>query len=43
MSSVEDIGKIKDAGASGVVMGSALYKGKLDFNELLRRRQGSNL
>jgi phosphoribosylformimino-5-aminoimidazole carboxamide ribotide isomerase len=43
VSSVEDIGKIKDAGASGVVMGSALYKGKLDFNELLRRRQGSNL
>ncbi len=43
VSSVDDIGKIKDAGASGVVMGSALYKGKLDFNELLRRRQGSNL
>ena len=43
VSSVEDIGKIKDAGASGVVMGSALYKGKLDFSELLRRRQGSNL
>ena len=43
VSSVEDIGKIKDAGASGVVMGSALYKGKIDFNELLRRRQGSNL
>ncbi|NOR77925.1 MAG: 1-(5-phosphoribosyl)-5-[(5-phosphoribosylamino)methylideneamino]imidazole-4-carboxamide isomerase [Methanophagales archaeon] len=43
VSSVEDIGKIKDAGASGVVMGSALYKGKIDFSELLRRRQGSNL
>ena len=43
VSSVEDIGKIKDAGASGVVMGSALYKGKIDFKELLRRRQGSNL
>ena len=43
VSSVDDIEKIKDAGASGVVMGSALYKGKIDFKELLRRRQGSNL
>jgi phosphoribosylformimino-5-aminoimidazole carboxamide ribotide isomerase len=43
VSSEDDIGKIKDAGASGVVMGSALYKGKIDLKELLRRRQDSNL
>ncbi len=37
VSSVEDVLRIKDAGASGVVIGSALYKGKIDFNDLMKR------
>jgi len=36
VSSVEDVLRIKEAGASGVVIGSALYKGKIDFNEVLK-------
>jgi phosphoribosylformimino-5-aminoimidazole carboxamide ribotide isomerase len=32
VSSVEDVMRIKEAGASGVVIGSALYKGKIDWN-----------
>lgn len=35
VSSVEDVMRIKEAGASGVVIGSALYKGKIDFKEVL--------
>jgi len=36
VSSVEDVMRIREAGASGVVIGSALYKGKIDFKEVLR-------
>ena len=36
ISSVEDVMRIKEAGASGVVIGSALYKGKIDFKEVLK-------
>jgi phosphoribosylformimino-5-aminoimidazole carboxamide ribotide isomerase len=32
VSSVEDVMRIKEAGACGVVIGSALYKGKIDWN-----------
>ncbi len=35
VSGVEDVMRIREAGASGVVIGSALYKGKLDFVEAL--------
>ena len=35
VSGVEDVMRIKEAGASGVVIGSALYKGKIDFKEVL--------
>ena len=31
VSSMEDVKRIKEAGASGVVIGSALYKGKIDL------------
>ena len=31
VSSIEDVKRIKEAGASGVVIGSALYKGKIDL------------
>jgi phosphoribosylformimino-5-aminoimidazole carboxamide ribonucleotide (ProFAR) isomerase len=33
---VEDVMRIREAGASGVVIGSALYKDKIDFKELLK-------
>jgi len=36
VSSVEDVKRIKDAGASGVVIGSALYKRKIDFKDMAR-------
>lgn len=36
VSSVEDVMRIREAGASGVVIGSALYTGKIDFKELLK-------
>jgi phosphoribosylformimino-5-aminoimidazole carboxamide ribotide isomerase len=36
VSSVEDVRRIKKASASGVVIGSALYTGKLEFKELLK-------
>ena len=36
VSSVEDVLRIKEAGASGVVIGSALYTGKLEFKKLLK-------
>ncbi|MHC1610318.1 MAG: 1-(5-phosphoribosyl)-5-[(5-phosphoribosylamino)methylideneamino]imidazole-4-carboxamide isomerase [Candidatus Methanospirareceae archaeon] len=39
VSSVEDVMRIRDAGASGVVIGSALYKGKIKFNDLIKRFQ----
>ena len=39
VSSVEDVMRIKEAGASGVVIGSALYKGKIGFKELLKISQ----
>ena len=39
VSSVEDVMRIREAGASGVVIGSALYKGKIDFKEVLRISQ----
>ncbi len=35
VSGVEDVMRIKEAGASGVVIGSALYKGKIDFKDLV--------
>ena len=37
VSSVEDVMRIKDAGASGVVIGSALYKGKIEFKDVVRK------
>jgi phosphoribosylformimino-5-aminoimidazole carboxamide ribotide isomerase len=40
VSGVEDVMRIKDAGASGVVIGSALYKGKIEFKELMKRFHG---
>ena len=45
ITSLEDIARIEEAGASGVVIGSALYTGKLRLEEALRirRRQDSNL
>jgi phosphoribosylformimino-5-aminoimidazole carboxamide ribotide isomerase len=36
VSSVRDVKRIKDLGAKGVVIGSALYTGKLDYREALR-------
>jgi len=36
VSGVEDVMRIKDAGASGVVIGSALYKGKIEFKDVVR-------
>jgi phosphoribosylformimino-5-aminoimidazole carboxamide ribotide isomerase len=36
VSSMEDVREIKRVGASGVVIGSALYLGKIDFKDLLR-------
>ena len=39
VSSVEDVQRIKAAGASGVVIGSALYTGKIDFKDLMGRCQ----
>ncbi|MBN1762466.1 MAG: 1-(5-phosphoribosyl)-5-[(5-phosphoribosylamino)methylideneamino]imidazole-4-carboxamide isomerase [Methanomicrobia archaeon] len=35
VSSAEDVLRIKEAGASGVVIGSALYKGRIDFDGLV--------
>jgi phosphoribosylformimino-5-aminoimidazole carboxamide ribotide isomerase len=35
VSSVEDVQRIKAAGARGVVIGSALYTGKIDFKDLM--------
>ncbi len=40
ISSVEDIKAIKDLGARGVVVGSALYKGKIDFREAVKLQEG---
>ena len=37
VSSSEDVMRIKEAGARGVVIGSALYKGKIDFEDLMAR------
>ena len=34
VTSVADVMRAKEAGASGVVIGSALYKGKIDFNDV---------
>lgn len=36
VASLDDIKKIKKLGAEGVVIGSALYKGKIDFREALK-------
>lgn len=36
VSGVEDVMRIKEAGASGVVIGSALYKGKIDLKDMVR-------
>ena len=36
ISNLEDIKKLKDAGAWGVVLGKALYEGKIDFEEALK-------
>jgi phosphoribosylformimino-5-aminoimidazole carboxamide ribotide isomerase len=35
ISSVDDIRRVKSLGASGVVIGTALYKGKIDFKKAL--------
>ena len=35
VSSVEDVMRVREAGACGVVIGSALYKGKIDFKEVM--------
>ena len=35
VSDVEDVMRIKEAGASGVVIGSALYMGKIDFKDVV--------
>ncbi len=46
VTTLEDVVKIAETGASGVVIGSALYTGKIDYSEVvnkLRRRQDSNL
>jgi phosphoribosylformimino-5-aminoimidazole carboxamide ribotide isomerase len=40
VSSVEDVIRIKEAGASGVVIGSSFYKGKIDFTDLMARFRG---
>ncbi len=36
VSTIEDIRKVKTLGAKGVVIGSALYTGKIDFKEALK-------
>jgi len=36
ISSIEDIKTLKDAGAWGVVLGKALYEGKIDYKEALK-------
>lgn len=36
VSSLEDIKKLKDAGAWGVVLGKALYEGKIDYKEAVK-------
>jgi phosphoribosylformimino-5-aminoimidazole carboxamide ribotide isomerase len=36
VSSAEDVIRIQEAGASGVVIGSALYKGKIEFMDLMK-------
>lgn len=36
ISSVEDVEAVKNIGAKGVVIGSAIYTGKLDFEELIK-------
>ena len=36
ITTIEDVVKIKDAGAAGVVIGSALYTGKLKLEDLLK-------
>ena len=36
ITSIDDIQAVKDAGASAVVIGTALYKGKIDFKEALK-------
>lgn len=36
VSSAGDVMRIREAGASGVIIGSALYKGKIDFKELMK-------
>ncbi|MDP6459995.1 MAG: 1-(5-phosphoribosyl)-5-[(5-phosphoribosylamino)methylideneamino]imidazole-4-carboxamide isomerase [Candidatus Hydrothermarchaeota archaeon] len=41
VSSVEDIKKVRSLGAKGVVIGSALYTGKLDYKEALKVARGT--
>lgn len=36
ITSIEDIKKVSETGAAGVVVGSALYKGKISFEEALK-------
>jgi phosphoribosylformimino-5-aminoimidazole carboxamide ribotide isomerase len=36
VTSIEDIKKLSETDAAGVVVGSALYKGKIDFEEALK-------
>jgi len=35
ISSIEDIKRIKDTGVYGVVVGKAIYEGKIEINKLL--------
>ncbi|HML06323.1 MAG TPA: HisA/HisF-related TIM barrel protein, partial [Methanobacterium sp.] len=36
ISSIEDIKKVSETDAAGVVVGSALYKGKINFEESIK-------
>ncbi|WP_321212160.1 1-(5-phosphoribosyl)-5-[(5-phosphoribosylamino)methylideneamino]imidazole-4-carboxamide isomerase [Methanothermobacter sp. DP] len=39
VSSIQDIDKLQKTGAAGVVIGSAIYKGKIDFREALKYQE----
>jgi phosphoribosylformimino-5-aminoimidazole carboxamide ribotide isomerase len=41
VSSIDDIKRIRSLGAKGVVIGSALYTGKLDYREVLKAARGA--
>ena len=35
VSSLDEVGKVADAGAAGVILGRALYEGRIDLEEAL--------